>query len=473
MRLAAQALGIAILASLPSAMGAAAAEGTFSQATPIEGAALTPLAPGMHALAVAIGPDGNLWFGGNRFDFGTSDSKIGRVTPAMEITEFALPENRPAEPYGIVSGPDGNLWFTEWAENRIGRIATGGETTEFPLPDPDSHPDAIAVGSDGNLWFTESGANRIGRITTAGEITQFPLPDPGGKPSAIAAGPDGNLWFTESGANRIGRIATTGDVTEFSLAGPDEKPGQIVAGPDGNLWFTLTAANRIGRITPQGEVEQFPVPTTTGTEQIVAGPDGNLWFTSRDRLGSISPSGQPQRLSCPNRECHLPLISLAAGPTELWFGTWRSTLGYGGGYAEMLRDANEPGYVGRLVPRAARAAIGPRAGAIVGRRTDLRVSCVDAEGCRGSLKLLRRAPAHVRRNFYETGLVLARRRYRLAAGESRRVPLHLTRTGAQLLAERGTLPAWATAGSRPDVEAIQSIVLRPRSGHRSARPKKS
>jgi streptogramin lyase len=473
--LTAGALALATLALLFGASAPAAVdETTFNPVAPIEGVSLTPLGPGAHAFAMAVGPDGNLWFAGSKSNF----SMIGRMTPDGEVTEFALPEREFGSQVGIVAGPDENLWFTEstarrfdsrryvLGEGRVGRITTGGDTVEFPVPGG-RQPGVIAVGPDGNLWFTEERGVRIGRITPGGSLTEFPL-RPGHQPASIATGPDGNLWFTEKDADRIGRITPSGAITEFPLSGPSGRPDQIVLGPDGNLWFTFEAANKVGRITPLGEVDQFPVPTSTGTEAIMAGPDGNIWFTSQDRLGSISPGGRPVRLSCPNRECHLPLLSLAGASDGLWFGTWRSVLGYGGGLTEMTRDAREPGYVGRLMPQPPGTMIGSRARPVVGRRTDLRVSCFDTGGCHGAMKLLRRAPGYFRRNSHGI-YVLASRSYQLAGGESRRISLRLTPGAARLLTDQGSLPVWATSGIRPDVEAIQSIVLRPRAEHRPLR----
>ncbi len=33
---------------------------------------------------------------------------------------------------GIAAGPDGNVWFTEGVGNKIGRITPAGDVTEFP-----------------------------------------------------------------------------------------------------------------------------------------------------------------------------------------------------------------------------------------------------------------------------------------------------------------------------------------------------
>ena len=49
--------------------------------------------------------------------------------------------------------------------NRIGRITTAGVVTEFAAGiSANSSPEEITVGADGNLWFTEFDGNRIGRL---------------------------------------------------------------------------------------------------------------------------------------------------------------------------------------------------------------------------------------------------------------------------------------------------------------------
>jgi virginiamycin B lyase len=85
-------------------------------------------------------------------------------------------------------GPDGNLWFAQFNASRVGRITPEGEVTQFPTPTPNSRPVGITAGSDGNLWFTEPVGNKIGRITTEGVIDEFPLPTPNSRPIGITLG---------------------------------------------------------------------------------------------------------------------------------------------------------------------------------------------------------------------------------------------------------------------------------------------
>lgn len=449
--------GLAIaLASLliPAGLAPAAEETTFF-----------PLASAARAVSMTAGPDGNLWFGGSRY-FTDFIDEIGRITPNGEVTEFPLPNRSPRESGvpAIVTGPDGNLWFTESGANKIGRITTGGEITEFPLPGTDNRPTGITAGPDGNVWFTESGTSKIGRITPTGTITEFSLPV-GREPAGIVTGPEGNLWFTERGANRIGRITTSGELTEFPLPDPDSRPIWITVAPDGNLWFTDEAPNQIGRITPAGAITQFPVAAGSGTGAIAAGPAGDIWFTTGREIGSISPTGQTARPACLDAGCGLPPISLAvAADGNLWFGAGTRITGGGGG--TMILATHAPGVVGKFFPPPPAVAIGRNARPVVRRLTDLRLSCdggaAGAE-CGGVLRLTKRIRGSFPHARDARTLLLAQRQFRLVSGESKRVPLRLTRQAMRLLrAHDGRISARAIATVDGRVETRPGVVLRKR-----------
>ncbi len=193
----------------------------------------------------------------------------------------------------ITASPDGNLWFTEPVASRIGRITTAGVVTDFATPTPNASPSGIAVGPDGNLWFTERAG--LGRITPAGVISEFPIPPDGGagiSPSQLTAGPDGRLWFTSPGDCRVGNMTLQGVFTTYlatcNLAG-------IAAGADGNLWFPSGGASgsaaTISRITPSGVITSFTIPSDNAGYGITAGPDGNVWYAADSKVGRVTPAG--------------------------------------------------------------------------------------------------------------------------------------------------------------------------------------
>ncbi len=245
-----------------------------------------PNSIGIGLVDIAAGPDSNLWFTGQNVN---GDDIIGLITPTGTITEFGLPTAY-SSPGGITAGPNGalELWFAEGGEGgnvgigrngRIGRITTAGVITEFALPPTPNNtpigPNDIVAGPDGNLWFTESNSAQIGRITPTGTITEFALTFSGGsRPNGITAGPDGNLWFVEDGG-RIGRITTAGVITEVYALPPANGLRGITAGPDGALWFTEVYANKIGRICPPQTANNNP-PTITAATGVTRQQDAGV-----------------------------------------------------------------------------------------------------------------------------------------------------------------------------------------------------
>ncbi len=125
-----------------------------------------------------------------------------------------------AAPLSIVAGPDlGNTWFTQLnpggadAGNKVGRITGAGVITQYAIPT--SHAGAYGITSDftDSLYFTEQAGNNIGKITTSGVVTELAIPTPNAQPTGIVSGPDGNFWFTEFNADQIGMMTSAGVFT--------------------------------------------------------------------------------------------------------------------------------------------------------------------------------------------------------------------------------------------------------------------
>jgi virginiamycin B lyase len=325
-----------VASALPTATPTATPSPTPTPAAtlpPSPGTVIEYPLPNVDALAITVGPDGNLWF--------TTTYSIGKMTTTGTVTLYKIPTAFPA-PQSIVTGPDGNLWFAESSGGKIGKITTSGVITEYPVLIPAKPQlNAIAAGPDGNLWFTvedldfsaQYQVERIGKITTAGAITEYPGPSYTVHLNGIAAGADGNLWFTQSngyigkittagtatqygvplqpnlglitpgpggalwysaqglgdtGAGSygdVGFIDTSGKVTHFEFSQHYYGPG-IATGPDGNLWLGELQGYNIAKMTPSGTLSEYAVPSHSHPMFVTAGPDGNVWFTTRAGTGS-------------------------------------------------------------------------------------------------------------------------------------------------------------------------------------------
>lgn len=161
--------------------------GQIGRITPTGTVTFFPLPGGMSDAPALItaGPDGNLWFTTTHWDGPNIASEIGRITLTGQVTTFTIPNAQgysqggggylfgiPFGPLAIASGPDGNLWFSGiFPKGMIGRITPGGVIDEFSLPKRTGAAATgvsygIASGPDGNLWFTDANSNQIGRIGT-------------------------------------------------------------------------------------------------------------------------------------------------------------------------------------------------------------------------------------------------------------------------------------------------------------------
>jgi streptogramin lyase len=297
--------------------------------------------PFFRPVAIAAGPDGNLWFTDDAIDH----PAIGRITSSGEIIEFSAGLRRgdcysPSLVHGscpdeIVAGPDGNLWFTDDGIPAVGRITPQGKITEFTrltlgsgrkrtFAQLGSVAEDLVAGPGGEVWFVTFdpptavpaggvfAPAQIARITPAGKIIGYRrgLLGRWSQPGSLTVGADGDLWFTDgrdctsacSGA--IGRITPDGRITEYrrGLGHPGDPQG-LLAAPNGDLWFTTPGSEQpgggrdaIGRITPTGAITLFRKglgpPGNLYPWALLADHDGNIWFSDGSRgLGRITPSG--------------------------------------------------------------------------------------------------------------------------------------------------------------------------------------
>jgi streptogramin lyase len=165
---------------------------------------------------LTVGADGNIWYG----DTG-GDPAIGRImrsTPDGTITQVAESGITPGFgpgffPGALTLGPDGNVWAVLLAgfDSAVARITPAGEVTEFAVPELALLQDIYAA--CGALFLSQIAETEstpaVFRLTTAGEFTEYTegLPDDM-SPVGLTQGPDQDLWIAAFGDP--GRILTMG-----------------------------------------------------------------------------------------------------------------------------------------------------------------------------------------------------------------------------------------------------------------------
>jgi streptogramin lyase len=236
--------------------------------------------------ALTAGPDGNLWF------TETWARKIGRMTPAGNLKEFALPAG--SSPIDIATGSDGSLWITDNDGLSIDRLTPDGVLTRFHLPawQPwEGAPTRIAASHHGDLWFTEWNSGKLGRISVTGQFSQVDLGD--FRPDNITVDAQDDVWLADAHLRRVGRL-TAGGFSVVDVPGgtsPLDLVDSMTTSADGSLWFTDSpdGSNHVGRISPAGAVSYFQLAGGRTDWDITAAANGLIWFVEQTGVGVINP----------------------------------------------------------------------------------------------------------------------------------------------------------------------------------------
>ncbi len=282
-----------------------AAPTTFAEATPTPAPSPTPFAGPYLPEALAIAPDGRLYFAdcaaSRIFLVGAAGEAI--VVAGTEQEGFSgdggpATEARLHCPMGMAFDASGNLYVAVILSRRVRMIDTRGTITTIAggtsfedIGDGGPATEArlfasldVALDAAGNLYI--SGLDdRIRRIDTEGIITTFAgtlsagFSGDGGPadqaqlndPAQIALDAAGNLHIADSGNNRVRRIALDGTITTIAGTGEEASSGDGGPATDaalampvglaidaaGNVYVAEALGNRVRRIDPDGIISTY------------------------------------------------------------------------------------------------------------------------------------------------------------------------------------------------------------------------
>jgi hypothetical protein len=363
---------LAIFAAM--APTAAAAEPTVHQ-----------LADATHARSIVAAADGTAWFVPERGSewWSQNDSILGRAAPDGSVTEHEVAG------IGTVAhltlGPAGEVWVAGYGSDGgygkkpivVGRLSPSATLLEAYTVGRKGWVKSLAV-TGGAIWFVHArpeGPETIERVTLGGGSARAISLRPRCDATALAVGGGEQLWFAEAcrqyrkgegsgpGRGSINKIAPGGKIVRHPLPGPRDYPVSLAIGADGTVWFGVSywgfSAPTVGRITKSGSLAlHFILDGQPGS--IAVGPESRLWFQSSfggghyHALNSIGVGGQLGEPICADPTCSLQPTGLVAAPdSSLWYALGRPNLNTGGGGSGLLignEIANEPGFLGHLVP---------------------------------------------------------------------------------------------------------------------------
>jgi len=275
------------------------------------------LAPADIPVAVAVAPDGSVWFtleasdalgvlrdgqiyklakgatsieplglavdaGGRAWYTESQKQRISRASPDGTISSFGL--STPVARLGrLAIGPEDEVWFAETSllsvtrlkGSRLTRHVLGSLTPVAPM---DAAPFGVAVASDGTVWATLQNANKLLRISRNGDKTTFDVPTAGSGLGDVGVSRDGIVWFLEIGVNKIGRFAA-GGFTEFGVPTPSAGLAGLAVASNGDVWFTELRGHRLGRVH-DGVITEFVLPRPDARPfGITVDARNNVWYT--------------------------------------------------------------------------------------------------------------------------------------------------------------------------------------------------
>jgi len=260
---------VVLVAIIAAAALAAGAAWFWLQERPAQVVEYKMLMPNDIPTALAIAPDGTVWFS---IDFSDAvgvlrDGKIQRI-----------PKNgKNVDALGIGVDAGGNAWLTDSPAIAIRRVTPAGEVESFPLGTPIARLGRLAVAPDGAVWFAESSAYSITQLKD-GKLTRHEIRSQRGGPYGVAVGADGTVWASLQSANQIMRIAPDGEIAEYDAITRSASPTDVAVDGKGVVWFLEFRANKTGRLEG-GKVSEVEVPVQgAAVSGIAAAPDGSVWF---------------------------------------------------------------------------------------------------------------------------------------------------------------------------------------------------
>ncbi|MCC3772084.1 hypothetical protein [Streptomyces sp. UNOC14_S4] len=276
--------------------------------------------PGAKPTAIAVGTDGNIWFGLENLPASPAPTQcaIGRLNPLTHgISVFPYPD--PKGTQSLAQAQDGHVWIA--GLSGVVHRFDPRSASFAPIPVPDGGLlTALAFGPDGSVWCAANGTGLLHRIDRATLSVRSWLVPSGGKPQALAFGSDGALWYTLSSANRFGRLdLETGGFQSWDL--PFANPAaRIASGPSG-LWVSSTAGHWIGDIDPAtAGMTRIGLASGSAPVGVAVGGDGALWYcaSGTNRVGRIdAEGGQPAEWTLPTANSGPYAVAIRSGG-EVW-----------------------------------------------------------------------------------------------------------------------------------------------------------
>jgi hypothetical protein len=405
-----------------------------------------------------------------------SNNRVRRISPSGVISTVAgtgvqgfsgdggaATSARLSSPTDVEPTPDGGFLIADLGNHRVRKVSAGGTIS------------------------TVAGNGQEGSSGNGGPATSARLDSPVG----VASRPDGGFLIADSGSNRVRAVSPGGTISTVAGGGGGtgdggpatsaqlEAPVGVAALPDGGFVVAEYDGHRLRRVSPGGTITRL-----AGTGSAGFSGDGGAATAARlNRPVGVSPTADGGVLVGDSANGRVRKV-WADGSIATVAGTGQQGFSGDGGPAAQARlsspyDAVENAAGAILIADGANnrlrlieawppAAWAPPPGdpppaeaplLKVTRRAvyaspngtvRLQVACAVSEAapCRGTIRLELRSRARRGQARASRTLVLARRRFSVAAGHSKVLRMRLSKQGRRLLRKRRKLTVRAVVARR-------------------------
>lgn len=235
---------------------------------------------------------------------GSSCSAIGNITSPLKsllspvtfgaVTKFALPSPG-REPNAIAVAPDGSVWFGELALPGVGHLFPNGTLIEYqwPFDRPSPGGDCSLVTNiwgvalwDGRVWASDTASNQLVGLSPANDSFKVvKVPTNESFPYTLTVAPDGrSLWFTELFSSKVAQLSLNGSVTEYTVEDGRATPTQVVFANE-STGYLVNVGGRLNNLPPA--VFSFN-PNDFSSSQARVGGNRTLYSPDSIALGGKS-----------------------------------------------------------------------------------------------------------------------------------------------------------------------------------------
>ena len=280
-----------------------------------------------------VGPDGLVWFVGQRSDYVASlDPETG------EFERYEL--ERGTGPHTVIVGDDGTVWVAGNQRAYIGKMDPAtGVVEKIEMPDERAtDPHTMAFTSDGDIWFTMQASNRIGYLDTAtNEVRVVEVPSAGARPYGLKVDENDNAWIVLLATNKLATVDRESmAIEEFDLPREETRPRRIEITSDGNIWYVDYNEGYLGRFDPRTQgVEEWQMPGGASSAPYGTAADSNdmIWFvetgSNPNQFIGFDPSAEAFTASTtiPSGGGTVRHMYFHEPTGAVWFGTDTNTIG--------------------------------------------------------------------------------------------------------------------------------------------------